>query len=198
MSISQMQIVVKNTLPKQIMKFLADFYFSEISPLQPVCILANVVDHASPLDPIEHTFTNWKIAQLSGNQIDASRKLAEIIFSQYPAGLTVIFEFDEVDRELITPFIDHIQKKLHVQGFELVQPQFIVDDQPKEKPKGPTIKTVTRAEAFKKIKDEHLEWNMERVAAEYNRLFRQDMTGDTVRNAFRAMGWHWDRSDRIR
>ncbi len=63
---------------------------------------------------------------------------------------------------------------------------------------GPTEKTKTRAAAFKSIKDAHLHWNFDRVAAEASSKLDEVVTAETVRNAYRAMGWKWPRADRVR
>ena len=64
--------------------------------------------------------------------------------------------------------------------------------------RGPTEKTKIRAEAFKRIKDAHPNWNVDRVATEAARELREFVTAETVRNAYRAMGWKWQRGDRVR
>ncbi len=62
----------------------------------------------------------------------------------------------------------------------------------------PTQNTKTRAEAIKRIKDAHLNWNTDRVATEASRELHEVVTAETVRNAYRAMGWTWPRADRVR
>jgi hypothetical protein len=64
--------------------------------------------------------------------------------------------------------------------------------------RGPTEKTKIRAAAFKRIRDAHLNWNADRVATEASRELREFVTAETVRNAYRAMGWKWPRADRVR
>lgn len=64
--------------------------------------------------------------------------------------------------------------------------------------RGPTEKMKIRAEAFKRIKDAHPNWNVDRVATEASRELREVVTAETVRNAYRAMGWKWQRGDRAR
>ena len=66
------------------------------------------------------------------------------------------------------------------------------------KRRGPTVRTQARAEVFKKLKDAHPEWSQAKVAMEAERELNEDVTVDTVRNAYRAMGWKWERGDRIR
>lgn len=63
---------------------------------------------------------------------------------------------------------------------------------------GPTEKTRIRAEAFKRLKSSHPTWNIERVAMEAARELGEVVTAETVRNAYRAMGWKWQRADRVR
>jgi hypothetical protein len=65
--------------------------------------------------------------------------------------------------------------------------------------RGPTFSTAVRAQVFKKIKDAHPEWGYDTVAMHAaEELHDSRITGATVRNAFRAMGWRWERADRIR
>jgi hypothetical protein len=62
---------------------------------------------------------------------------------------------------------------------------------------GPTVKTRERARVFKRLKDAHPEWGYDRVAMEALEELGH-VTGGTVRNAYRAMGWKWERADRVR
>lgn len=65
--------------------------------------------------------------------------------------------------------------------------------------RGPTLNTQIRAEVFKKLKDAHREWGYDAVAMHaVNELGESGITGNTVRNAHKAMGWKWERADRIR
>ena len=64
---------------------------------------------------------------------------------------------------------------------------------------GPTVNTETRADVFKKLKDEHPDWTQLQVAMEASKVIAKELgeelgeefTADTVRNAYRAMGWKW-------
>jgi hypothetical protein len=69
----------------------------------------------------------------------------------------------------------------------------------KEKDKrGPTLKTQERAALYKKLKDQHPEWSQAKLAMEANRVAKEDVHSVyTVRNAYRAMGWKWERGDRV-
>ena len=72
-------------------------------------------------------------------------------------------------------------------------------ERPKERPKGPTLKTLERAKLYKRLKDKHPTWSQSRVAIEANIQMKVDYhTRDTVRHAYSAMGWEWERADRIR
>jgi hypothetical protein len=64
--------------------------------------------------------------------------------------------------------------------------------------RGPTVKTQERAAVFKRLKDEHPAWSQEKVAMEAREELGETVTGETVRNAYKAMGWVWQRADRIR
>lgn len=72
---------------------------------------------------------------------------------------------------------------------------------PKTNERGPTVKTRLRAEVFRDIKDKHRHWGYHAVADEAMRAHRElgdGITGETVRNAYKAMGWTWERADRVR
>ena len=64
--------------------------------------------------------------------------------------------------------------------------------------RGPTEKTRIRAEVFKRIKDEHRDWNTHRVAMEASDELSENLSSESVRNAYRALGWDWERADRVR
>lgn len=72
-------------------------------------------------------------------------------------------------------------------------------DKPAAHIRKPTEKTRLRAEVFKRLKDAHPEWGYDVVAQRANDELKTDsITADTVRNAYKAMGWTWERADRIR
>lgn len=65
--------------------------------------------------------------------------------------------------------------------------------------RGPTLKTQERAKLYKSLKDKHPTGSYAKIAMKANYQESVDYhTSDTVRNAFRAMGWTWERSNRIR
>lgn len=67
--------------------------------------------------------------------------------------------------------------------------------------RGPTEKTRLRAEVFKEIKDRRPDLGYDAVADHARRAcpdLGDGITGETVRNAYRSMGWPWERADRIR
>jgi hypothetical protein len=66
--------------------------------------------------------------------------------------------------------------------------------------RGPTYKTKMRAEVFKRIKYEHPGWSQAKVALEAmeQESWLGEISGETVRNAYRAMGWDWERANRVR
>ena len=66
------------------------------------------------------------------------------------------------------------------------------------KKRGPTAKTLARAEVFKRLKDTYPHWGLDTVAMKASEELSESVTGDTVRNAYRAMGWTWERADRVR
>jgi hypothetical protein len=59
--------------------------------------------------------------------------------------------------------------------------------------RGPTIRIQRRAECFKALKEKHPEWSQAKVGG-----CGEEVTADSVRNAYRAMGWKWQRGDRVR
>lgn len=61
-----------------------------------------------------------------------------------------------------------------------------------------TEKVRTRAEIFKKIKDANPRLSRTAVANRANEKLGTELTDNDVRNAYRAMGWQWERADRIR
>lgn len=71
-----------------------------------------------------------------------------------------------------------------------------VSDAPNRR--GPTEKVLIRAQVFKRIKDANPGWNTDRVAMEASEELNETLTAESVRNAYRAMGWEWQRGDRVR
>jgi hypothetical protein len=63
---------------------------------------------------------------------------------------------------------------------------------------GPTVRTQERGKVFKRLKDKHPEWSQARVALEASEELGEVVTIETVRNTYRAMGWKWERGDRVR
>jgi len=55
-----------------------------------------------------------------------------------------------------------------------------------------------RAYACKELKDAHPEWSYTQVAMKATEKIGEEVTPDDVRNDYRAMGWQWERADRIR
>lgn len=63
----------------------------------------------------------------------------------------------------------------------------------------PTEKVQKRAEMFREIKDVNPGLSYAAVALKANlKLPDEKVTEDDVRNAYRAMGWKWERADKIR
>jgi hypothetical protein len=65
-------------------------------------------------------------------------------------------------------------------------------------PRGPTLNTIERAKTIKEIKDRHLTWSYGKVAIEASKVLGEYISQDAVRNVYRAMGWKWERADRVR
>jgi hypothetical protein len=62
--------------------------------------------------------------------------------------------------------------------------------------RGPTLKTLERAKAYKEIKDHNLTLSYYQVAIKANEELGGDITKETVRNVYRAMHWKWKRGNR--
>jgi len=64
----------------------------------------------------------------------------------------------------------------------------------------PTNTERRRFECFRKLKDQHPDWTYERLADEVNvtRKLGEIVSGDTVRNTYRAVGAKWHKGDRRR
>ncbi len=208
---SQSQIIIKNATRKQIMVFFIDYYSEGKSLFNPLCILCSVVDHATLTDPMENALYEWRIAQISERENDASSKLADITFAEYPIGLVVFFEYDDSFRNNIEPIIVNMRNRLSGLGYKLVNPRSSKGDYPARIVRGPTKRIQDRAMDIKRIKDSHPEWSKIRVAEEYNRIMETEIekggkrlednkfvNENTVKNDYNAMGWKWERSDRIR
>lgn len=58
--------------------------------------------------------------------------------------------------------------------------------------------TRKRAETFKAIKDANPRSSYVEVAMRASKESDEEITAENVRNAYRTMGWEWDRADRIR
>jgi len=89
-----------------------------------------------------------------------------------------------------------VQNWLDSRATQLGVPVF--RNESKVKTGGPTIRTQERAAVFKRLKDAHPGWSQSRVAMEAIDELGEVVTADSVRNAYRAMGWKWERADRIR
>lgn len=115
-----------------------------------------------------------EVSRLSKNEIDV------VLFCCWP---------------LVLSFWQELNKILHKE-FKVVS-----DFTRRKKPvKSTTIasdKTQARASQFQKIKGEHPDWGYEKVAEKYNLDEKQDVTGETVRNAYRSMGWKWKKSTSV-
>ncbi len=60
------------------------------------------------------------------------------------------------------------------------------------KPYGPTEKIIERAEQIRALKEKNPTWSQEQVARWL------DIPVATIRYVYRAMGWTWERADRVR
>jgi hypothetical protein len=65
--------------------------------------------------------------------------------------------------------------------------------------RGITDKTKQRFKTFKELKDKHPEWGYDTVAMKAREILKADnITGETVRNTYKAMKKQWGRANRIR
>ena len=104
--------------------------------------------------------------------------------------LDQIAEFEgETDQAIIRRCIRNLARKCGVISSTM-------SDVPNRR--GPTEKVLIRAEVFKRIKDENPSWNTDRVAMEASEELNETLTAESVRNAYRAMDWKWQRADRVR
>ena len=69
---------------------------------------------------------------------------------------------------------------------------------PERENRGPTARTEIRASVFRNLKEKYPHWSQAKVAMEAVEELGEDVTADTVRNTYRAMGWAWERADRVR
>ena len=69
---------------------------------------------------------------------------------------------------------------------------------PKRSKHGATVRTQEYGAVFKRLKDANPRWTQYKVAQEASDELGEHITADTVRNAYRALGWKWERADRIR
>ena len=136
------------------------------------------VIHDLPFEPDDY----WKTGKPSGLKIVKMKAQEQ--------------EMDEAERERrINAYEEALEEGLP--DIEKVLEKFSEKDS--KSMRGPNRKTIERAEVFKKIKDNHPEWSQYKVAMEArSELDDQHINADTVRNAYRVMGWEWERADRIR
>lgn len=75
------------------------------------------------------------------------------------------------------------------------------EDRLSDAPKGPTEETIRRAYLYRKLKEACPKRTLNAVAIQAGLLEPDAVpthTGKSVRNAYRAMGWTWERGDRVR
>jgi hypothetical protein len=172
--------------------FFIDFFVWKSSPYLPLCILNDAVTSKTTDGYDGVYFVNWRIVEKFTEE-EASKPLAKIIFRDCPKGVVLLFEFEEEYRERLTPFIKGIETKLKEVGFRITSLR-----EGSHKPKSPTDITRARAEACKKIKDKNPCFSNEMVANEYFIIYHEYISVEAVRNAYRAMKWPFEKSDRVR
>ena len=80
--------------------------------------MLNWFQTASLFNPPNKKFIDWQIAKLPLRKNGFRHKLARIIFRENPLKISVLFEFDELDRTKVEPLISHIQKRLTEEGYK--------------------------------------------------------------------------------
>lgn len=111
------------------------------------------------------------------------------------AGAAIVRENAE-DFSALAPVWQRVKAELERCGLVMA-----AEPAKKKVERGPTEKTRLRAEVFKKIKDARPGLGYDAVADEAMRLCPElgdGITAETVRHAYRSMGWTWERADRIR
>jgi len=124
--------------------------------------------------------------------------------SPLPTGddaITMVMYQAEEGASLFAKFIERVRN--HFTELGLLLPLEVAAAEPlpggSDKPKsGPTLKTQERARVFRQLKDAHPGWSYDKVAVEACEELGEAVSGETVRNAYKAMEWLWERSDRIR
>ena len=94
--------------------------------------------------------------------------------------------------------LSEIYDRLIYQGLPPIETNNEVTPTAQYQKLGPTLNTLERAKTIKEIKDSHLTWSYGIVAMEATKVLGEYIDAETVRNAYRAMGWKWERGDRAR
>jgi len=128
-----------------------------------------------------------------------SLRAGRILATQTLHGMRVAFYLEEFPDEglfwgLADSLIAEIRQLFQTVSDEQAAPQAGTG----KKKFGPTARTQERAKVFKRLKELHPEWSQAKVAMEACDELGEFVTEDTVRNTYRAMGWKWERADRIR
>ncbi len=121
-----------------------------------------------------------------------------IIGHREPGGGTVVFVTSEKE---VWPAVVRswavIFRELQRQGWMTADAELRkVSDTKCER--SPTVRTQTRFEVMKRLKDQHPDWSQDKVAAEAGEELGEVIFGETVRNTYRSMGVDWPRADRVR
>ena len=130
---------------------------------------------------------------------DQQRKIvrvAEIKAKMLPDGSSCWLQLQEfgAESDVITALWDGLMLCLDTVGVTSIP----FGPEAARQPRGPNDATRLRAEAFRKIKDKHPTWGYATVAQSASEELKDTtITESTVRNAYRAMGWHWVRADRV-
>jgi len=162
------------------------FLFHNSKPHWAFVIFANVLDSPGTLkyiiSPISKNKYPSAIAQLEMFPLGNSKQYVKCL--------------DGCKNQLMKDVLNQLKNKIEI---IFRDPLVQVNDPHKEtEPLGPNYRTKLRGDVFRKLKTDHPTWSQVKVADEACEELGEDVTQDTVRNTYRAMGWKWERGDRIR
>lgn len=145
---------------------------------------------------IKYTFA-FDVIEYGSLQITPSPEGARLLFFPTEAGRSDYGPYDAT--RVPVPGFREIKEAINARLRDLFGERTEVGTGEAGRIRRPRPKTVERAEVFKEIKDKHPDWGYGTVAMKAAELLEDDsINKDTVENAYRSMGWTWERADRIR
>jgi len=192
----QKRLFIKSVSIEEVQTFFIHNYSGDISPFSPYFILSVPLRVLIGSGNVTIILINWRLLLKSENQDEVSRLIAKITFLEVPKGIFVAFDYEE--KPEIDDCVKRVTKKISSDmrkaGYKVTI--YTGSSRERGKPPGPTDTTIARAEALKKLKTEHPEWTMQKLAMEYNALHGGDLNESMVRQAYRSMDWPWKRGSR--